>query len=186
MNDPTGRWPKWLSGASNIIGGVAQMAAGVALGTFASWTGIGAVAAGVLIVNGAATVTKGIGQVVNDVTKSNVLREDNIVKTAVKDIGYGIGGETGSQVAGVAYDVAIVAASLTPDPTNPMTDAGINYWTKTLSQNGFKGYNSLPNAYGLIEPICVQKGTMMITNGHHRVEVLAKYGVKTIEVFLVP
>ena len=60
MNDPTGRWPKWLSGASNIIGGVAQMAAGVALGTFASWTGIGAVAAGVLIVNGAATVTKGI------------------------------------------------------------------------------------------------------------------------------
>ena len=184
------------------------MAAGVALGTFASWTGIGAVAAGVLIVNGAATVTKGIGQVVNDVTKSNVLREDNIVKTAVKDIGYGIGGETGSQVAGVAYDVAIVAASLyagrvwlqqagrlpikvnisslTPDPTNPMTDAGINYWTKTLSQNGFKGYNSLPNAYGLIEPICVQKGTMMITNGHHRVEVLAKYGVKTIEVFLVP
>ncbi len=67
-----------------------------------------------------------------------------------------------------------------------MTDTGINYWTKTLSQNGFKGYNSLPNAYGEIELICVQKGTMVITNGHHRVAVLLKYGVKTIKVFLVP
>ncbi len=37
---------------------------------------------------------------------------------------------------------------LVSDPNNPMTDEGINYWTKTLSQNKFKGYNTLPNAYG--------------------------------------
>lgn len=29
--------------------------------------------------------------------------------------------------------------SLTPDPTNPMTAEGINYWTRTLAQNGFRG-----------------------------------------------
>lgn len=44
----------------------------------------------------------------------------------------------------------------------------------------------MPNAYGMIEPICVQSGTMIITNGHHRVAVLAKYGVETIKVYLVP
>lgn len=82
--------------------------------------------------------------------------------------------------------ISVSTSSLIPDPTNPMTDAGISYWTKTLSQNGFKGYNSLPNAYGAVEPICVQKGTMMIANSHHRVAVLSKYGIETIKVFLVP
>ena len=67
-----------------------------------------------------------------------------------------------------------------------MTDSGINYWTKTLSQNNFSGYNKLPNAYGAVEPICVQRGTMTIVNGHHRVAVLSKYGVETIKVYLVP
>ena len=94
-------------------------------------------------------------------------------------------GKVGLQQAG-KLPVKVNISSLTPDPTNTMTDAGINYWTKTLSQNGFKGYNSLPNAYGVIEPICVQRVTMMITNGHHRVAVLSKYGVETIKVFLVP
>jgi len=82
--------------------------------------------------------------------------------------------------------VKVNVKDLVPDPANPMTAEGINYWTKTLAQNGFKGYNTLPNAYGAIEPICVQRGTMMIANGHHRVAVLAKYGVETIKVFLVP
>ena len=71
------------------------MAAGAALGTTVGWTGIGAVAAGFLIVNGDATATQGVGQIVNDVTKSNVMREDNIVRTAVKSIGKTIGGKTG-------------------------------------------------------------------------------------------
>ena len=152
-------------------------------------------------ITGAAQTSQGIGQVVNHVTKTNVLREDNIVRTAVKDVGRAIGGNTGAKVAGGLYDAAVVAAGvyagkvglqqagkvktsdLVPDPTNPMTDEGINYWTKTLCLNGFKGYNSLPNAYGAVEPICVQRGTMMIANGHHRVAVLREYGVETIKVF---
>ena len=207
-DDAVGGWPKWLTGALNIAGGIAQMAAGAALGATLGWTGFGVVVAGFLVVNGAAQTSQGIGQVVNHVTKSNVLREDNIVRTAVKDVGRAIGGNTGAKVAGGLYDAAVVAAGvyagkvglqqagklpvkvktsdLVPDPTNPMTDEGINYWTKTLSQNGFKGYNSLPNAYGAVEPICVQRGTMMIANGHHRVAVLREYGVETIKVFWVP
>lgn len=74
------------------------MAAGVALGATVGWTGIGAVVAGILIVNGAATATQGIGQIVNDVTKSNVMREDNIVRTGVKSIGEAIGGKKGKRL----------------------------------------------------------------------------------------
>ena len=112
MGDSTGTWPKWLSGALNIVSGVTQMALGSALGAFTSWTGVGAVAAGFLMINGAATVAQGIGQIVNDVSKSNVLREDNIVRTSVKNIGGTIGGDTGAKIAGGIYDVAVIAANL--------------------------------------------------------------------------
>ena len=111
-SDPTGNWPKWLTGALNVVRGVAQMGVGAALGAFTSWTGVGAVVAGLLIVNGAATATQGIGQIVNDVTKSNVLREDNIVRTEVKDVGRAIGGDTGAEVAGIFYEAAVVAANI--------------------------------------------------------------------------
>ena len=124
MDDPTGQWPKWLTGALNVVSGVAQMAAGAALGAFTSWTGVGAVAAGFLIVNGAATATQGIGQIVNDVTKTNVLREDNIVRTAVKDVGHAIGGDTGAKIAGGAYDVAIIAASVYTPTISALQQAG--------------------------------------------------------------
>ena len=49
----------------------------------------------------------------------------------------------------------------------------------------FKGYNSLPNQFGDITHIDVFKGTNFISNGHHRVHVLLKYGVKYINVFYV-
>ena len=112
MSDSTGKWPKWLSGALNVVSGVAQMAVGSALGAFTSWTGIGAVAAGFLMINGAATVTQGVGQIVNDVSKSNVLREDNIVRTSVKNVGRTIGGNAGAEIAGGIYDVAVIASNL--------------------------------------------------------------------------
>ena len=206
--DPTGHMPEWLQGTLNFIGGVAETAVGVGLGITAGWTGFGAVAAAFLIADGAARATQGIAQIVNDIAGSTILPEEHIIKAAFQDVGYSIAGDTGADIAGGAYDLAAVAAniyvgrvelqqigflpvkvktsSLIPDPANPMTSSGINYWTKTLSQNGFKGYNSLPNAYGVVEPICVQKGTMIIANGHHRIYVLSKYGVETVKVFLVP
>ena len=112
MDDPSGEWPKWLKGALNVVGGALQVVAGVALGATVGWTGFGAVAAGFLIVNGTATATQGVGQIVNHVTKSNVMREDNIVRTGVKEVGRAIGGETGAKVAGGAYDIAVIAANL--------------------------------------------------------------------------
>ena len=210
--DPNGNLPKWLTGVLNVVSGALQMVAGFALGVTVGWTGFGTVAAWVLIVNGAATVTQGVGQIVNDIADEEILREDNIIRTDIQSVGHDIAGDTGAEIAGYAYDGIVFASSmyypisstikslqqagkipvrvninsLIPDPTNPMTDEGINYWTRTLSQNGFKGYNSLPNAYGLVEPICVQRATMMITNGHHRVAVLARYGLETIYVYLVP
>ena len=49
-------------------------------------------------------------------------------------------------------------------PDNPLSDDGISYWTKTLSQNNFKGYNSLPNQFCDITHIDVFKGTNVIVN----------------------
>ena len=112
MNDPSGEWPKWLSGALKVVSGAAQMVAGVALGTFTSWTGIGAVVAGFLILNGAATIAQGTGQIVNNFTKSKMLREDNIVRTGVQNVGRAFGGDNGAKVAGNVYDVAVIAANI--------------------------------------------------------------------------
>lgn len=112
MSDPSGHWPKWLSGALNVISGSLQMAAGTALGATVGWTGVGAVVAGFLVINGASTAAQGVGQIVNSVTKSNVMREDNFLKTGVQAVGKAVGGKTGGKVAGVVYDNAVVAANI--------------------------------------------------------------------------
>ena len=111
MSDSDGNWPKWLTGAANAVSGVLQMVAGAAVGTTLGWTGIGAVAAGFLMVNGAATATQGIGQVVNSVSGSRVLREDNIIRTGVQAAGNAIGGQTGAMIAGVLYVGAVIAVN---------------------------------------------------------------------------
>ena len=112
MSDPTGQWPKWITGALNVVSGVSQMVAGAALGAFTSWTGVGAVAAGFLILNGSATATQGIGQIINDIAGKTIIREDNIVRTSVQEVGRAIGGDTGAKIAGGAYDVAVIAANI--------------------------------------------------------------------------
>ena len=86
------------------------MAAAATLGATVGWTGIGAVAAGILAVNGATTFVQGIGQVVNDLTDSDFLREDNILRTGVQEVGKMIGGDSGAEVAGGIYDGAVLAA----------------------------------------------------------------------------
>ena len=111
FSDEAGTWPKWLTGALNVVSGVLQMAAGATLGAVAGWTGIGAAAAAVLLVNGAATITQGVGQIVNDVTDSAVMREDNIVRTGAVELGETIGGDTGARIAGDVYDATIVVLS---------------------------------------------------------------------------
>ncbi len=112
LSDPAGNWPQWLTGAINVVSGALSMAAGVALGATVGWTGFGAVVAGFLFINGAATITQGVGQIVNDVTGTNYLREDNIIRTGVQDVGRAIGGDTGASIAGFAYDAAETGAAI--------------------------------------------------------------------------
>ena len=112
LSDESGNWPKWLSGAINTVSGTLQMVAGATLGATVGWTGIGAVAAGFLMVNGAATAAQGIGQIVNHVTNTNTFREDNIVRTGVQSVGAAVGGNKGAAVAGGLYDAAVMTANM--------------------------------------------------------------------------
>ena len=60
QSDPDGQWPKWVSGALNIVGGALQIVTGVALGATVGWTGVGAAVACFLVANGAAQTVQGI------------------------------------------------------------------------------------------------------------------------------
>ena len=74
MSDPTGNWPKWVTGVLNVVVGGAQMALGATLGATVGWTGIGGVVAGFLIANGAGVATKGVAQIINHVADKKVIR----------------------------------------------------------------------------------------------------------------
>ena len=201
MSDEAGTWPKWLSGVLNVVGGALQVAAGVALGATVGWTGFGAVAAGFLIVNGTATAAQGAGQVVNYIENSNILREDNIVRAGVQEVGRAIGGDAGAKIAGGAYDIAAGAASLYAGKVglqqtgklpikvninkvvnNPLdefvtigpADGVIQQYCRTIPQSG----------YGRIYATQLGNGLYQIANGHHRVAALRALGHKTVKVFL--
>lgn len=121
MADAGGNLPKWLSGALNVVSGGLQMAAGAAIGVAAGWTGVGAVAAGVLLVNGAATATQGVGQIVNHVTRSKKMREDNVIRSGAQRVGYATAGKTGAAIAGAAYDLGVFAAACYSPPVKAPT-----------------------------------------------------------------
>ena len=171
------------------------------MGATVGWTGFGAVAAGFLIVNGTATVAQGVGQIVNHVTKSHVMREDNIVRTGVQEVGRAIGGDTGAKIAGGTYDVAVIAANLYAGKVglqqagkipikvninnvvnNPLdefvtigpADGVIAQYCRTIPQSG----------YGKIYVTQLGNGLYQIANGHHRVAALRDLGYETIKVFL--
>ena len=112
MDDLEGNWPKWLSGVLNIASGTVQAAVGAALGVAVGWTGVGAFVAGFLMVNGAATISQGVGQVINDVAETTVLPEDNVIKSTVQSMGQLVGGDTGSIIAGNAYDSAVIVSTM--------------------------------------------------------------------------
>ena len=145
MSDTSGNWPKWLSGVANVVSGVAQAAVGAVLGATVGWTGVGAVAAAALILNGAATATQGIGQIVNAATQSNVLREDNIIRTGVQAVGGAIGGETGATVAGMVYDTGILVATLYAPTAKVASKTIASSTSATYNLNGAKGIDYVTN-----------------------------------------
>lgn len=111
MSDPSGHWPKWLTGALTVISGLSQVIAGAALGATLGWTGLGAVAAGFLVINGIATAASGTAQIINDVAGTSI-HEENLLRTTSKKIGELIGGNTGQKIAATVYDTADTVASL--------------------------------------------------------------------------
>ena len=134
MSDALGNWPKWVDGAVNVVSGIMQATLGAAIGAAAGWTGVGAVAAAALVANGAATATQGIGQIVNSVTQTNTMREDNIIRTGVQSVGAAIGGDTGAAIAGAVYDTAIMAAALyTPSISAPQSSASQPLHTTSMT-----------------------------------------------------
>lgn len=164
------------------------------------WTGIDAVAAGFLLVNGAATVSQGVGQIVNDVSKSTVMREDNIARTGAESVGRAVGGETGAKVAGVVYDTAVVAANVYAGKVE-LQQAGVipvkvninkmlnnpldEFVTVGPAQGVISNYcRTIPtNGYGRISATTLSNGFYQLADGHHRVAALRALGYETIKIF---
>ncbi len=138
--DPQGNWAQWVSGLLNVVGGAFQIYAAAALGASVGWTGVGAVAAGFLVVNGAATITQGVGQIVNDVTDSEILREDNLVRTGVKTIGKTFGGIAGEEMAEAAYDSTVSTISILASTAILDQNMSQIVGSKLFAHNGGYGY----------------------------------------------
>lgn len=201
MSDLSGNWPKWLSGALNAVGGALEVAAGAVLGATVGWTGFGAVAAGFLIADGVATTTQGVGQIVNDVTNSNVMSEDNIIRTGAQELGRVIGGDTGAEIAGHAYDTAVIAANLYAGKVG-LQQAGklpIKVNINNVVNNPFDEFVTIGPADDVIQQYCriipqsgygkiyatqLGNGLYQIANGHHRVAALRNLGYETIKIYL--
>ena len=209
MNDPSGHWPKWLTGAINVVGGALQAVAGAALVAAAPVSGgLSAVVGGALLINGAATIAAGAGQIINDVSNSNVMPEENALKTSAKAIGKALGGDTGEKVAGGVYDVANTAATVYSGtgPAKAATDAlhkaGIIGKTVPISKvlnNPLDEFVTIgPKAgkiteychtivhsgYGKIYAISLPNGFYQLTDAHHRVAALRSLGYETIKIYI--
>ena len=209
MSDPTGHWPKWLTGAINVVGGALQAVAGAAMVAAAPVSGgFSAVVGGALLINGAATIAAGAGQIINDVSNSNVMPEENAIKTSAKAIGKAIGGDTGEKVAGGVYDVANTAATIYSGtgPAKAATDAlhkaGIIGKTVPISKvlnNPLDEFVTVgPKAgkiaeycrtleftgYGKIYTTSLPNGFYQLADAHHRVAALRSLGYETIKIYI--
>ena len=192
MTDDTGHWPKWLTGALNVVSGTLQMAAGIVLGATVGWTGIGAVAAGFLLVNGAATVSQGVGQIVNDVSKSTVMREDNIARTGAVSVGRAVRGETDTAVVAAnvyAGKVELQQAGVIPVKVNinkVLNNPLDEFVTVGPAQGVISNYcRTIPmNGYGRISATTLSNGFYQLADGYHRVAALKALGYETIKIFI--
>lgn len=184
------------------------MVVGATLISTSGWTGIGAAAGTALFVNGAATATQGIGQIYNSVTNTSTLREDNIVKTGVQDAGAAIGGNTGSDIAGAVYDIAITTAGAyagsamalkstflnkTTNPGIPFKSGvtGMQYGVDPNTLTPVKDLSTL-NKYRMASAVkygsnhAVEVGlTGKIYDGHHRVADAINNG-RAIDIYVHP
>ena len=203
--DSEGKWPKWLTGALNTIGGTLEVVAGFTLGATVGWTGIGAAAASALVVDGSATASQGIFQVINDVTDTHYLREDNVARSGVQAIGQMVAGDNGAEVAGVVYDVSIFAAAMyVPAKATQRTlqQAGklpVRVPVSNIRNNPLDEFVTVGPKSGQISEYCktltrsnygpiyvteLGNGLYQLSNGHHRVQAIRSLGWEYINVWI--
>ena len=109
LTDTTGELPKFAQGLLTVISGLTQTIAGITLGITVGWTGFGAVAAGFLTMNGAATMVAGGNMFSNAVWGTNK-SEDNCLRAAIEDVDTFIWGP-GVTPFTQLYDLADLAAT---------------------------------------------------------------------------
>ena len=105
FSDSTGTMPKWLNGVFTFVSGFTQTVAGIAIGAAVGWTGVGAAIAGFLFINGAATMTSGLAQIINDAADTN-MHEENLLKTAAKTVDQIVWNDPNLTFAADAYEIA--------------------------------------------------------------------------------
>ena len=205
--DSQGQWPKWLSGVVNVVSGICEAAAGVALIAAAPLVGLPGVAAGVvLLADGSATVTQGIAQITNDIAGTNVLYdEENILKSAVISAGRSIGGESGAKVAKAVYEVSIFVANLYGPayvvryslqqagvvsikvPISKLLNNPADPCTQGMPAPGvISTYcRTIPQTgYGRISVVVLPNGYYRLADGHHRIAALKSLGYTIVKVYI--
>ena len=143
MYDPNGLWPKWVEGAWNFISGMAEAALGVSSGVTTGWTGVGAAEATTLSLDGTGRAAQGVGQIVNDIADQQILSEDNPVRSGTENIGRAIAGNTGAAVAGIVYDMAVLAASIYAGAKLNHPSACFIQGTEVLTLEGSKAIENI-------------------------------------------
>jgi RHS repeat-associated protein len=125
--DPDGRFP-WnrVMGGVKLVGGISEAAAGLTLGAVTSWTGIGAVAGGVVAVHGTDVAISGFRQLISGKDTSSltsqglqaagVSREKaELVDSAISIVGSAGAGIATSTIRGASRAAPRVAASVSDD-----------------------------------------------------------------------
>lgn len=162
LTDPLGlaTWSQ-IVGLGKAVGGIFEFAAGASLGIATSWTGVGAVAGGIVALHGLDTIQSGIRQAITgrtvDSFTSMGLQAAGMSRNGanITDAGISVVGSVGTGVFNAATKVAAIAA--TPEA------AGMSTWQILRAVDS--GSKALPGqVYGQLggqATSAIEKATMM-------------------------
>ncbi|MFC7615671.1 AHH domain-containing protein [Actinokineospora soli] len=143
MTDPTGAstWNRVMGGLK-VVGGVLEMAAGAAGGAATSWTGVGAVAGGVVVVHGADVTATGLRQLWTGEQESSLTSQAmqaagvSRENAELVDAGISMVGSMGTSAMAQAPRVAGATAPRVATATAPrVVTQAMPYSSKALGEN---------------------------------------------------
>ncbi|MFC5288550.1 SpvB/TcaC N-terminal domain-containing protein [Actinokineospora guangxiensis] len=143
LTDPTGAstWNRVMGGLK-VVGGVLEMAAGAAGGAATSWTGVGAVAGGVVVVHGADVTATGLRQLWTGE------QESSLTSQAIQAAGVSRENadlvDAGISVVGSMGTSAMAQAPRAVTATAPRVVAQMPYSSRLLGQNLVRAGYSRP------------------------------------------